>query len=123
MVRFPCFRIRYSLGKSSMTLFWIRWSLHSFPVYHRFYRHWQYELSFVAYATFVFYKNDFSSPLSSAALCLKYCLECCRLSAPQLSLHCNLRSTNSIESFSLRPSPPAFCGSGTKISSTSTIFG
>ena len=31
--RCPYFCVRYSLGKSCMILFWIRWSLHSFPVY------------------------------------------------------------------------------------------
>jgi hypothetical protein len=32
----PIFRVRYSLGKSCMTSFWIGWIFHSFPVYRRF---------------------------------------------------------------------------------------
>jgi len=74
MVRLPCFRVRYSLGKSCMTLFWIRWSLHSVPVYHDFIVFgntsgslWQMQLSFSIY------KKRSSSPLSSTALCLKNC--------------------------------------------------
>ena len=95
---------------------------------------WQYEPSFVAYATFVSTRRS-SSPLSSTALHLKYCFRvlsalCFWASTIFFTvrgyffpLHCDLQSTDSIESFYLRPSPPAFRGSGTKISSTSTIFG
>ena len=92
---------------------------------------WYYEPSFVAYAAVSISRT--SGPLSSTALILKNCFRV--LSAFWAStifftvrgyffpLHCNLQSTDSIESFYLHRSPPAFRGSGTKISSTSTIFG
>jgi len=96
MVRFPCFCVRHSLGKSCMTSFQIGWFSHSFPVYCRFHCLFKTGMPRVLKIVVIphnsvtckgfgntsrplwhmqrsFSIRRSSSPLSSTALRLKYC--------------------------------------------------